>query len=158
MVIIIPTSSGGKKKKSPIQSFHPVSFSWNDRSSMCRVSNTPVVSLYISVTSSQAHKTQSLVLSRLSFFQPPSPTLLLAQGHADYFFDSAVCSKMFAIFSLAVSDLGARTSWRAFRCTLKTTQYVASWKTFWIKVPFNTTVLKYPSLFEGMGCLNIPLP
>lgn len=158
MVIIISTSSGKKKKKSPIQSFHPVSFSWNDRSSMCRASNTPVVSLYISVTSSQAHKTQSLVLSRLSFFQPPSPTLSLAQGHADYFFDSAACSKVFAIFSLAVSDLGAPTSRRALRCTLKTRQYVVSWKIFWIKVPFITTVLKYPGLFEGMRCLNIPLP
>lgn len=115
IVIIIPTSSE-LKKKSPIQSFQPVSFSWNNRSSMCHVSNTPVVSLYISVTSSQAHKTQSVVLSQLLFCQLPSPVLSLAQDHADYFFDAAACSKPFALFSLAVSDLGARASRRALRC------------------------------------------
>lgn len=117
IVIIISTASELKKRKT-IPIFQPDSFSWNDRSSMCHVSNTPAVSLYSSVTSSQAHKTQSLVLSRLSFCQPPSPMLSLPQGHADYFFDSPACSKPLALFSLAVSDLVTPALRSVLRCTL----------------------------------------
>lgn len=118
IVIIISTASELKKTPIPIRSFQPDSFSWNDRSSMCHVSNTPAVSLYSSVTSSQAHKTQSLVLSRLSVCQPPSPMLSLPQGHADYFFGSPACSKPLALFSLAVSDLATPALRSVLRRTL----------------------------------------
>lgn len=70
LIIIIISTSSELKKKIPIQSFQPDSSSWNDRSYMCHVSNTPVVSLYISVTSSQLTRPRAWYFHGYHFANP----------------------------------------------------------------------------------------